>query len=170
MEKKNFCENENKLIASEFVSFGHPDKIADQIADAILDEFLRKDINARTGIEVMVKDNIVVLGGEINSITTIDYEKVVRNVYSKLNFPSNHHLSPNEIKIINLIGKQSEEIHSGVDKEYEMICNVLKVQELEARPGLFEHRIQYIYIEETSREDIIHFIFEEERKIRKKQT
>ncbi len=56
------------------------------------------------------------------------------------------------------------------NKEYDMICNVLKVQELEARPGLFEHRIQYIYIDETSREDIIHFIFEEERKIRKKQT
>ena len=56
------------------------------------------------------------------------------------------------------------------DKEYEMICNVLKVNELESRPGLFEHRIQYIYIDETSREDIIHFIFEEERKIRKKQT
>ncbi len=56
------------------------------------------------------------------------------------------------------------------DKEYEMICNVLKVQELENRPGLFEHRIQYIYIDENSREDIIHFIFEEERKIRKKQT
>ena len=56
------------------------------------------------------------------------------------------------------------------DKEYEMICNVLKVQELESRPGLFEHRIQYISIDETSREDIIHFIFEEERKIRKKQT
>lgn len=56
------------------------------------------------------------------------------------------------------------------DKDYEMICNVLKVQELESRPGLFEHRIQYTYIDETSREDIIHFIFEEERKIRKKQT
>ncbi len=56
------------------------------------------------------------------------------------------------------------------NKEYEMICNVLKVQELESRPGLFEHRIQYAYIDETSREDIIHFIFEEERKIRKKQT
>jgi c-di-GMP-binding flagellar brake protein YcgR len=56
------------------------------------------------------------------------------------------------------------------DKEYQMICNVLKVQELESRPGLFEHRIQYIYIDENSREDIIHFIFEEERKIRKKQT
>ena len=56
------------------------------------------------------------------------------------------------------------------DKEYEMLSTVLKVQELESRPGLFEHRIQYIYIDETSREDIIHFIFEEERKIRKKQT
>ncbi|MBE5828606.1 MAG: flagellar brake protein [Butyrivibrio sp.] len=56
------------------------------------------------------------------------------------------------------------------DKEYEMICNVLKVQELESKPGLFEHRIQYLYIDENSREDIIHFIFEEERKIRKKQT
>ncbi|SCY58348.1 flagellar brake protein [Butyrivibrio sp. INlla14] len=56
------------------------------------------------------------------------------------------------------------------DKEYEMICNVLKVNELESRPGLFEHRIQYIVIDESSREDIIHFIFEEERKIRKKQT
>ena len=56
------------------------------------------------------------------------------------------------------------------DQDYEMICNVLMVQELENRPGLFEHRIQYSYIDETSREDIIHFIFEEDRKIRKKQT
>lgn len=55
------------------------------------------------------------------------------------------------------------------EKEYEMICTVLKVSELESRPGLYEHRIQYVYIDETSREDIIHFIFEEERKIRKKQ-
>ena len=55
-------------------------------------------------------------------------------------------------------------------KSYEMISTVLKVKEIESRPGLFEHRIQYIVIDENSREDIIHFIFEEERKIRKKQT
>lgn len=116
MEKKKISENGNKLIASEFVSFGHPDKIADQIADAILDNFLVQDKNARTGIEVMVKDNIVVLGGEVNSFAKVDYDKIVRNVFSELNFPSNHHLSPEEIKIINLIGKQSEEIHNGVDK------------------------------------------------------
>lgn len=120
MEKNKISENGNKLIASEFVSFGHPDKIADQIADAIVDNFFVRDRNARTGIEVMVKDNIVVLGGEVNSIAKVNFEEIVRDVYSELNFPPNHHLSPNEIKIINLIGKQSEEIHQGVDKENEV--------------------------------------------------
>ena len=113
---KKISENGNKLVTSEFVSYGHPDKIADQIADAILDAYLAVDKNVRTGIEVMVKDNIVVLGGEINSTATINYDTVVRSVFKNLNFPLNHHLTPSEIKIINLIGKQSEEIHSGVDK------------------------------------------------------
>ena len=120
MEKKCFSENGNKLVVSEFVSFGHPDKIADQIGDAILDAFLKEDIHARTGIEVMVKDNIVVLGGEVNSTATVDFDKIVRKVYSRLDFPLNHHLTPSEIKIINLIGKQSEEIHKGVDREDEI--------------------------------------------------
>ena len=120
MKEKIFVKNGNKLVVSEFVSCGHPDKIADQISDAILDAFLEKDINARTGIEVMVKDNIVVLGGEVNSCVNVDYDKIVRQVYEKLDFPANHHLSPSEIKIINLIGKQSEEIHSGVDKDNEI--------------------------------------------------
>ena len=111
-----------KTIASESVSYGHPDKIADQIGDAILDEYLKNDANTRAGIEVMVKDNIVVLGGEINSVTTlVDYDKVVRSVFKDLNFPSNHNLSPDNIKIINLIGKQSSEIHQGVDKDEKTI-------------------------------------------------
>ena len=114
--EKRISENGNKLIASEFVSYGHPDKIADQIADAIVDNFLLRDKNERTGIEIFVKDNMFVNEGEVNSTATIDYEKIVRHVFSELNFPSNHHLSPDEIKIINLIGKQSEEIHNGVDK------------------------------------------------------
>ena len=105
----------NILIVSEYVSFGHPDKIADQISDAIVDEFIRQDKNARTGIEVMVKDNVVVLGGEVNSTAEVDYEKIIRKVYSTLDFSSEHHLSPENIKIINLIGKQSPEIHQGVD-------------------------------------------------------
>ena len=105
-----------KTITSEYVSYGHPDKIADQISDAILDAYLEKDKNCRTGIEVMVKDNVVVLGGEVNSTATIHYDEIVRNVFKNLPFSKEHHLAPNEIKIINLIGKQSTEIHNGVDK------------------------------------------------------
>ena len=106
-----------RTIASEYVSFGHPDKIADQISDALLDAILLQDSNPRTGIEVMVKDNVVVLGGEINTTAHIDYDSVVRRVFKKFNFSSEHGLSPEKIKIINLIGKQSPEIHNGVDKK-----------------------------------------------------
>ena len=62
---------EKKTITSEFVSYGHPDKIADQIADAILDEYLKMDENTRAGIEVMVKDNVVVCLMTLNSLTII---------------------------------------------------------------------------------------------------
>lgn len=106
-----------KTIVCEYVGYGHPDKIADQIADAILDEYLRHDCNVRAGIEVMVKDNVVVLGGEISSSTTVNYDEIVRKVFKALTFTPKHHLLPSEIKIINLIGKQSNEIHEGVDKE-----------------------------------------------------
>lgn len=106
-----------KLITSESVSFGHPDKIADQISDAILDEFLKSDPDVQAGIETMVKDNIVVLGGEITSTATIDYGKVIREVYKTFNFSKEHNLSPENIKIINLIGKQSPQINKAVVKE-----------------------------------------------------
>jgi S-adenosylmethionine synthetase len=116
MFNKKVLQMVKKTITSEFVSYGHPDKIADQIADAILDEFLKKDKNVRAGIEVLLKDNIVVLGGEISSTSSIDYDKVVRSVYKDIHFSVEHHLSSDDIKVINLIGKQSQEIHNGVDK------------------------------------------------------
>lgn len=103
-----------KKIVSEYVSYGHPDKIADQIADCILDEIIKEDPDARAGIEVMVKDNVVVLGGEVHFNGMIDYESCVRSVFDDLNFPE---LESNKIKIINLIGQQSAEIHNGVDKD-----------------------------------------------------
>lgn len=109
------------LYTSESISYGHPDKIADIVAEVLVEEFLKQDKNSRCGIEVMVKDNIVILGGEVNSTAKVDYDTIVRGVFEWLNFPSNHHLSKSEIKIINLIGKQSEEIHKGVDKTEEEI-------------------------------------------------
>ena len=105
-----------KIITSEFVSSGHPDKIADVIGDALLDEYLKVDKDTRAGIEVMVKDNVVVLGGEVTSLAKIDYDTIIRKIYDVYNFPSSHNLNGKDIKIINLIGKQSTEIHSGVDK------------------------------------------------------
>lgn len=109
------------IITSEYVSCGHPDKIADQISDAILDEFIKQDENTRAGIETLVKDNVVVLGGEINSKGTVNYKEIVLKTIENLHFPLNHKLTPDNIKIVNLIGKQSEEIHSGVDKSEEEI-------------------------------------------------
>ena len=107
----------SKTVVCEYVGFGHPDAVADQVSDALLDEFLRQDPNTRAGIEVMVKDNIVVLGGEVKSQGKIDYDSTVRKVFENLPYPVNHHLSAGEIKVINLIGKQSPEISRGVDQE-----------------------------------------------------
>lgn len=106
-----------RTVVCEYVGFGHPDAVADQVSDALLDEFLKQDPNTRAGIEVMVKDNIVVLGGEVKSLGKIDYNSTVRKVFGSLPYPANHHLSADEIKVLNLIGKQSPEISRGVDKE-----------------------------------------------------
>ena len=106
-----------RTVVCEYVGFGHPDAVADQVSDALLDEFLKQDPNTRAGIEVMVKDNIVVLGGEVKSQGKIDYDSTVRKVFENLSYPVNHHLSADEIKVINLIGKQSPEISKGVDQE-----------------------------------------------------
>lgn len=115
--KNVLSECGGKTVVSEYVGFGHPDKVADQIGDALLDEYLRHDAQTRAGIEVMVKDNIVVLGGEVTSAASIDCEAVVRKVFARLPYPANHHLSPREIKVINLMGQQSSEISKGVDRE-----------------------------------------------------
>lgn len=104
-----------RLITSESVSCGHPDKIADQISDAILDAYLRLDPNAKVAVETMVKDNCVVLGGEITSTHTINYENVIKAVIEDIGYhDANHGFYFNNVTIINLIGKQSPEINSAV--------------------------------------------------------
>lgn len=111
----------NRTVTSECVSAGHPDKIADRISDAILDAYLSEDMNVRAGIETMVKDNIVVLGGEVRSHATINHEKVVRGVFNRMKFPVDHHLRGGDIRVINLIGGQSNEIYSGLIKDNDII-------------------------------------------------
>lgn len=95
-----------RLFSTEQISKYHPDKYADQISDAILTECLRQDANSHCGIETMVKDNTVVLGGEITTNAAVDFDGIVRRVANKLNYRVDN--------IINLIGKQSPEINGAV--------------------------------------------------------
>lgn len=104
-----------RLITSESVSFAHPDKISDQISDGILDAFLEKDPKCKVAVETMVKDNTVVLGGEVTSKFSIDYDKVVRDIVGTFGYTLEHGFNPKTLTIINLIGKQSVEINSAVD-------------------------------------------------------
>lgn len=106
-----------RLISSESVSFAHPDKIADQISDSILDEYLKQDPNAKVAVETMVKDNTVILGGEISSFGVIDYNNLVREVVKTFGYTLEHGFHPDSLTIINLIGKQSPEINGAVVME-----------------------------------------------------
>lgn len=106
-----------KLITAESVSIGHPDKVADQISDAILDAYLTLDPDAKVAVETLVKDNCVVLGGEISSTHRINYEEVIKNTIKEIGYTNpGHGFYYKNITIINLIGQQSREINSAVLK------------------------------------------------------
>jgi S-adenosylmethionine synthetase len=74
------------IFTSESVSAGHPDKVCDQISDAILDAILTQDKNARVACETLVKDNDVVLAGEITTTASVDYDKIVRNTINGIGY------------------------------------------------------------------------------------
>lgn len=74
------------LFTSEQVSYGHPDKFCDYISDSLLDAYLEQDPNAKCGIETLAKNNTVVVAGEINSVATVDVEKVVRSAIQKVGY------------------------------------------------------------------------------------
>ena len=108
---------QTRTYVSECVTNAHPDKMADVIADSILDYAVNEDPNTRSGIEVLIKDNTIVLGGELSTKATVPFNEIVRNVVDNYNFPVSHHLTSEELNIINLIGVQSSEINAGVDRE-----------------------------------------------------
>jgi len=106
------------LMTSESVGEGHPDKMADQISDAILDAIIAKDKNCRVAVETLVKTGLVVLAGEITTSEEVDYEAIARKTIERIGY--NHsdlgfdHLS---CKVISAISKQSPDIAMGVDRE-----------------------------------------------------
>ena len=109
--------SEYKLFTSESVSEGHPDKMADQISDAVLDAMLKEDPESRVACETLVKDNLVVLAGEITSTAEPDLEDLIRNVILDIGYDNvDVGCDGNTCNIINAIGKQSQDIAQGVNE------------------------------------------------------
>jgi len=109
--------SEYSIFTSESVSEGHPDKMADQISDAVVDAVLTEDKNARIAVETMVKTGMVILAGEVRTSTYIDLEDLVREVILDIGYnSSNVGFDGASCAVLNAIGKQSSDIAMGVDE------------------------------------------------------
>jgi len=109
--------SEYTLFTSESVSEGHPDKLADQISDAILDAMIARDPHARVAVETLVKTGMAVVAGEATTSCYVDLEDIVRNVINKIGYNSSDvGFDGSSCAVLNAIGKQSTDIAQGVDR------------------------------------------------------
>lgn len=105
------------IFTSESVSEGHPDKMADQISDAVLDAIIADDPNSRVAVETMVKTGMAIIAGEVRTNTYVDLEQIVRDVITDIGYDhSDKGFDGNSCAVINAIGKQSSDIAQGVDE------------------------------------------------------
>ncbi len=106
------------LFTSESVSEGHPDKVADQISDALLDNFLAFDPESKVACETLVTTGQVVLAGEVKSNTYLDVQTIARDVINKIGYTKGEYkFSGDSCGVISLIHEQSQDINQGVDRE-----------------------------------------------------
>jgi S-adenosylmethionine synthetase len=105
------------MFTSESVSEGHPDKMADQISDAILDGIISQDKAARVACETLIKTGVVVLAGEISTEAVLDIEEIVRKTIIDIGYSdSSIGFDGNSCSVMNLLGEQSPDIAQGVDR------------------------------------------------------
>ena len=108
------------LFTSESVSEGHPDKVSDQISDAILDEFLKKDVHSKFACETLVTTGLVVIGGEIKSSSYIDVQEVARRVINRIGYnKADYKFDAESCGILSAMHEQSPDINRGVEVENE---------------------------------------------------
>ncbi|MGB5204172.1 MAG: methionine adenosyltransferase [Eudoraea sp.] len=106
------------LFTSESVSEGHPDKIADQISDALLDNFLAFDPESKVACETLVTTGQVILAGEVKSHTYVDLQQIARDVINIIGYTNGEYqFSGDSCGVISLIHEQSKDINQGVDRE-----------------------------------------------------
>jgi S-adenosylmethionine synthetase len=105
------------LFTSESVSEGHPDKVADQISDAVVDAMLAQDKESRVACETMIKTGIVILAGEIRSDAVVDFDKLTRAVIERIGYDGPEiGFDPKACTVVNALGQQSSDIAMGVDE------------------------------------------------------
>ena len=105
------------LFTSESVSEGHPDKLADQISDAVVDAMLKDDPESRIAVETMVKTGMAIVAGEVRTSTYVDLEEIIRKVILDIGYNSSDvGFDGASCAVINAIGKQSSDIAMGVDE------------------------------------------------------
>ena len=105
------------LFTSESVSEGHPDKVADQISDALIDNFLAFDKDSKVACETLVTTGQVVLAGEVRSTTYLDVQKIARDVINKIGYTKSEYMfDGNSCGVFSAIHEQSEDINQGVDR------------------------------------------------------
>ncbi|TDE12798.1 methionine adenosyltransferase [Dyadobacter psychrotolerans] len=108
------------LFTSESVSEGHPDKVADQISDALIDNFLAWDKNSKVACETLVTTGQVVLAGEVKTTTYLDVQKITREVIRRIGYTKSEYMfEANSCGILSAIHDQSEDINQGVDRAVE---------------------------------------------------
>jgi len=105
------------FFTSESVSEGHPDKVSDQISDALIDNFLAFDPDSKVACETLVTTGQTVLAGEVKSTTYLDVQKIARDTINKIGYTrGEYQFSGNSCGVISLIHEQSQDINQGVDK------------------------------------------------------
>ena len=106
------------LFTSESVSEGHPDKVADQISDAVLDAMLAQDPNSRVACETLVTTGQVVLAGEISTLAYVDLQKIVRDTIERIGYTSeDYQFSAKSCAVLSALHEQSPDIARGVDED-----------------------------------------------------
>ncbi len=109
--------SEYSIFTSESVSEGHPDKLADQISDAVLDAIIARDPNARVAVETMVKTGMAIVAGELTTSCYVDLEDIIRDVITGIGYNSSDvGFDGASCAVLNAIGKQSPHISMGVDR------------------------------------------------------
>ena len=113
-----FCPPMSYLFTSESVSEGHPDKVSDQISDALIDHFLAFDKESKVACETLVTTGQVVLAGEVKSKAYLDVQNIAREVINRIGYTKSEYMfEGNSCGVLSAIHEQSPDINQGVDKK-----------------------------------------------------